>query len=293
MISSMTGFGRTQMEASGLSVLTEVRTLNSRSLDITVRLPKQHTEFEDGLRKQVARTLRRGRVEVFVQIETTDIESKAPHLNLRLARFYWQQLQELHRRLPGVDPPRLKHLLQVPYLFESSPTEIDREGLKTLLSQALSRTLDEVRAMRLVEGETLWQDLRERLQAIRRELAFVESQKDLILQAYQKRLQDRITEITGGMEPDGNRVLQEVACMAERSDINEEIVRLKSHLDQMEMLMASSNGADGRKLDFLAQELHREVNTIGSKTGDVGTIQAVVTMKSEIGKLKEQVQNVE
>jgi len=293
LICSMTAFGRTQLEVSGYSVLVEVRTLNSRNLDIVLRLPKQYTEFEDGLRKQITKYARRGRIEVFIQIESTDIENKAPRLNFRLARFYWEQLQELHRQLPGIDAPKLEHLIRIPYLFESGQAQFDREILKDLMNETLAQTLEQIHMMRIEEGKALTQDLLDRLREIRKELSFVESQKDVILEAYQKRLRDRIQEIMGGIEPDGNRVLQEVACLAERSDINEEIVRLKSHLDQIEGLLASSKMADGRRLDFLTQELHREVNTIGCKTTDLETVQAVVTMKSEIGKLKEQVQNVE
>lgn len=293
MICSMTAFGRTRMEASGFSVLVEVRTLNSRSLDFVLRLPKQYSEFEDAMRKQIAKSIRRGRVEVFVQIESTDVENKAPRIDFQLARFYWEQLEELHRKLPGTDAPKLKHLMHIPYIFESARSDYDSEALGALLSEALARTLEQIQQMRLQEGKALARDLSERLEAIRRELSFVESQKDVILEAYQKRLRERIQEIMGGIEPDGNRVLQEVACLAERSDINEEIVRLKSHLDQVESLLTGSKTADGRRLDFLIQEFHREVNTIGCKTADLDTIQAVVTMKSEIGKLKEQIQNVE
>jgi uncharacterized protein (TIGR00255 family) len=256
-------------------------------------MPKQYTEFEDGLRKQIAKTARRGRIEVFIQIESTDIENKTPRLNFRLARFYWEQLQELHRQLPGIDAPKLEHLMRIPYLFESSQNDYDRDLLKDLINEALAQTLEQTHSMRLEEGKALMRDLLDRLSEIRRELSFVESQKDVILEAYQSRLRDRIQEIMGGLEPDGNRVLQEIACLAERSDINEEIVRLKSHLGQIEELLSSSKMADGRRLDFLVQELHREVNTIGCKTADLEAIQAVVTMKSEIGKLKEQVQNVE
>lgn len=281
------------MEVSGYSALVEIRALNGRSLDIVLRLPKQYTEFEDILRKQIAQSAKRGRVEVFIQIESTDIKNKAPQLNFQLARFYWEQLQELHRQLPGIDAPKLEHLMRIPYLFESTQAEFDREILKDLLSEALAQALQQIHLMRLQEGKALMEDLLDRVKDIRRELSFVESQKDVILEAYQKRLTERIQEIMGGLEPDGNRVLQEVACLAERSDINEEIVRLKSHLDQMEGILTSSEMSDGRRLDFLAQELHREVNTIGCKTGDLETIQAVVTMKSEIGKLKEQIQNVE
>lgn len=274
-------------------MLVEVRTLNSRNLDIVFRLPKQYAEFEDPLRKQISPSLRRGRIEVFIQIESTDIENKTPRLNHRLARYYWAQLQELHRQLPETDVPKLEHLMRIPYLFESVQVEPDRETLKALLTEALAQTLEQIQVMRLQEGKALELDLANRLHALRQELSFVDSRKSALLEAYQKRLRDRIQEIMGGIEPDSNRVLQEIACLAERSDINEELVRFKSHLDQLEELLLGPTIAEGRRMDFLVQELLREANTIGSKASDLEVTQAVVTMKSEIGKLKEQVQNVE
>jgi uncharacterized protein (TIGR00255 family) len=289
----MTAFGRTQKEEAGYSVTVEVRTLNGRFLDIVLRLPKNYMEFEEPFRKRISQSIRRGRVEVFFQVETTDIKEKAPRINLPLARFYWEQLQELHRSLPGMDSPRLEHLMRVPYLYETREVEADREILKNILNGALGDTLDQVQRMRRQEGEALLQDCLARISSLRADRSLIESRKDVILDEYRRRLVDRIQEVLKEVEPDQNRLLQEVACVAERSDINEELVRLGSHLDQFHELLAGIKAADGRRLDFLAQELHREVNTIGCKTNDLDTVQAVVRMKSEIGKLKEQVQNIE
>lgn len=293
MISSMTAFGRTQKETSGYSITVEVRTLNGRGLDIVPRLPKNFLEFEDACRKLISQSLRRGRVEVFVQIESTSPELKAPRLNLSLARHYWEQLMELHRSLPTSAPPMLDSLLRVPYLFEAREDDPDRELIRELLTGALSEALERVRSMRQVEGESLRKDCLERLEVLARDLALIESRKDLVVLEYQQKIRDRIQELLSDTEIDENRLLQEVAYIAERADINEEIVRLKSHFDQLRELLSEQAPSDGRRLDFLAQELHREVNTIGSKTGDLETVQAVVRMKTEIGKVKEQVQNIE
>lgn len=192
-----------------------------------------------------------------------------------------------------MDPPKLKHLLSIPYIFESRKVEGDREVLRTVLAEAVTETLHQVHDMRCREGQALLQDCLNRLSSLRRDLSVIDGRKDLILEEYQQRLRDRIQELLGEVQVDENRILQEAACSAERSDINEEIVRLNSHFQQMEALLTAPKEADGRKLDFLTQELHREVNTIGCKTGDLEALQAVVRMKSEIGKLKEQVQNVE
>jgi uncharacterized protein (TIGR00255 family) len=293
LISSMTAFGRSQMEKLGFSIMVEIRALNSRHLDLSMRLPKNHVEFEDHCRKVIAQVTRRGRIEVTVQIETTDPQTKAPQLNMNLARFYWEQLQELHRRLPQTGPPKLDHLLNMPYLFEPFEMVVDRDALKTVLTEALHEALLQVHQMKVQEGSALLEDCLTRIALVRRELSSIENQQDRILAEYRERLRDRIQEFLGETQVDENRLLQEVALVAERSDINEEIVRLRHHLEQMEAFLNGAAAADGRKLDFLAQEMHREVNTLGSKTGDLGTIQAVITMKTEIGKLREQLQNVE
>lgn len=293
MIYSMTGFGRSQKENSGYSVAVEIRTLNGRALDIAVRMPRNHMEFEDLLRKQVAKSRRRGRVEIHVQVDATSPEQKAPHINVPMARFYWTQLRDLARELPGADQPRIGDLLQIPYIFTPPEMREEREILQEILAEALEEALQQADRMRCQEGEALNRDFLARITGIRGDLSLVDSRKDLILQEYGNRLRERVQELLGETPVDENRLLQEVACAAERADINEEVVRLASHLDQLEELLALENPVDGRQLDFIAQEMHREVNTMGSKTGDIEIIQAVLRMKGEIGKLKEQVQNIE
>lgn len=293
MIHSMTAYGRAQREEEGYSITVEIKALNGKFLDIAVRLPRNFLEFEEPLRKQIAQSIRRGRIEAHVQIESTAFTQKAPRVNAALARRYWDQLQALHRSLPGAEKPTLEALLRIPYIFETRETIEDRELLRELLTQTLAEALDQLIRSRALEGEALLQDLMTRLDLLRGDLALVESRKDLVLQEYQVRLRERMEELLKDVSVDETRMLQEIGYLAERSDINEELVRLQSHLDQLEELMVADGVCDGRRLDFLIQELHRESNTIGSKTNDLETVQAVVRMKSEIGKLKEQVQNVE
>jgi uncharacterized protein (TIGR00255 family) len=289
----MTAFARAKIEESGYAVVVEIKTLNGRNLDVVPRLNKNYSELEEIIRKNIPQLFRRGRVEVFVQIDPVAAELRAPQLNLQLARLYWNQLQDLHAALPSSDPPRLRDLLSIPHLFEASKEITDREVLENLLTNTLDDAARLVTEMRRKEGESLQRDCLERLAALRGELSAVEERKPQVFVEYQKRLRDRIKELIGEIDLDENRFLQEVAYLSERSDINEEIVRLKSHLQQFEELLMSAEPADGRRLDFLSQELHREVNTIGSKTGNLEIIQNIVRMKSEIGKLREQVQNVE
>jgi len=293
LIFSMTAFGRVQQEESGYALTVEVKTLNSRNLDIVVRVAKNYSDLEETIRKQVSQSFRRGRIEIFVQIEPTSVEQKMPDINIEIARLYWQQLQDLHAQLPASDVPKLRDLLGIPYLFDTKKEIVDRDTLKSILNSALAEVILQVVDMRTKEGGALLQDCQDRLSVLNQELSLVAQRKQEVLLEYQSRIRDRIKELLGETEVDENRLLQEVAYFAERSDINEEIVRLQSHLNQFDELLRSSEPADGRRLDFLTQELHREVNTIGSKTGDLETIQSIVRMKGEIGKLREQVQNIE
>lgn len=296
MIVSMTAYGRGQVEQSGYRISVDLRAVNGRYLDIIVRLPKHYLELEDRTRKEISRHTRRGRVEVSGQIEPLSVPDRAPRINLSLARFYWRQLQELRLAIPTLDAPNLAHLLQLPNLFETKETGLDLDLLQDLFDQALGIALDGFNNMRRIEGEALTRDIRERIETLRSDLGQIHEAKAQMLPAYQQRLRNRIQELLaqpGDLQLDQNRLLQELALFAERSDINEEVVRIDSHLEQLTGLLDATEPAEGRQLDFLTQELLREVNTIGSKANDLNISRTVVRMKSEIGKLKEQVQNVE
>jgi uncharacterized protein (TIGR00255 family) len=289
----MTGFGRSRKEGAGYTISVEMRALNARQLDISVRIPKNFLEFEDLCRKLIAKRIRRGRIDAFIQIESTDVRQKAPHISLELAQYYWSQLQEIHREIVRSERPSLDHLLRVPHIYEMPEAVIDSEAIKELISSAMSEALGQVLGMRALEGETLLRDFMDRLAALRDDLSVVASRREAVIQEYRTRLQERMKQLLGGTEPDENRLLQEIAFIIDRADINEEIVRLGSHLGQVESILTGAKPADGRRLDFLIQELHREASTIGSKTTDLDTVQVVVRMKTEIGKLKEQAQNIE
>ena len=293
MIHSMTGFGRSRKEGAGYTISVEMRALNAKQLDISVRIPKNFFEFEDLCRKLIAKRIRRGRIDAFIQIESTDVRQKSPHISLELAQYYWSQLQEIHREIVRSERPSLDHLLRVPHIYEMPEAVIDSEAIKELISSAMSEALGQVLGMRALEGETLLRDFMDRLAVLRDDLSVVVSRREAVIEEYRARLHDRMKQLLGGMEPDENRLLQEIAFIIDRADINEEIVRLGSHLGQVEAALTSEKPADGRRLDFLIQELHREASTIGSKTTDLDTVQVVVRMKTEIGKLKEQAQNIE
>jgi uncharacterized protein (TIGR00255 family) len=289
----MTGFGRSRKEEGGYTVSVEMRALNAKQLDISIRIPKTFFEFEDLCRKLIAKKVRRGRIDAFLQIESTDIRQKAPHISLELVRYYWSQLQEIHRDIEGSEGPTLDHLLRIPHIYETPEPLIDFEGLQDLVSLAVSEALDQVIRMRTLEGEALLRDFLERLATLKDDLSMVASRREAVIEEYRTKLHERIKQLLGGTDPDENRLFQEIAFILDRADINEEIVRLGSHLEQVRSILTGAKQADGRRLDFLIQELHREATTIGSKTTDLDIVQTVVRMKTEIGKLKEQAQNIE
>ncbi|HYA40516.1 MAG TPA: YicC/YloC family endoribonuclease [Syntrophobacteraceae bacterium] len=293
MIQSMTGFGRSRKEEGDYAVSVEMRALNARQLDISVRIPKNFLEFEDLCRKLIAERVRRGRIDALVQIECTDIRGKAPHISMELARYYWTQLKQIHLDIQSSEALSLDHLLRIPHIYETPEPVIDSEAIRKLISSAMSEALDQVIRMRTLEGESLLRDFMDRLGALRNDLSMLASRREAVIEEYKTKLHERIKQLLGGAEPDESRLLQEIAFIIDRADINEEIVRLGSHLEQIQSILTGAKQADGRRLDFLIQELHREAATIGSKTTDLDAVQAVVRMKTEVGKLKEQAQNVE
>jgi uncharacterized protein (TIGR00255 family) len=293
LIRSMTAFGREQREDQGQRITVEVRALNSRNLDVALRFPKNCLELEDQTRKAISERFQRGRIEVYVQVEAVAVEQKAGRVNLSLARHYWEQLRLLSNELSDMDPPGLQHLLHFPDIFETSGNGVDPVALTPLLAPAVGAALDALDDMRRREGQALVDDLRKRLVTLAEAIAAVEARRTVTVSEYQQRLRDRLQELLGNVQLDEERLMVELAVFAERSDITEEIVRARSHLEQFQQLLQGNEPAPGRKLDFLSQELHREITTIGSKANDLIISQTVVAMKSEIAKVREQVQNIE
>lgn len=293
MIHSMTAFGRAQQEGQGYRVTVEVRALNSRNLDVVLRFPRNCLELEDQTRKRIAQRIQRGRVEVHVQMEPVAVDQKANRVNVTLARHYWEQLQQLTAELPGSNAPTLEHLLRFADIFESATNGVDPASQEPLLNSAVLAALDALDQMRTREGRTLVEDLLPRVTWMNDAVSRVEARRADAVADYQQRLRERLQELLGNVQLDEDRLMQELAIFADRSDITEEIVRARSHLEQMQRLLQGSEPAPGRKLDFLTQELHREITTIGSKANDLEISQTVVQMKSEIAKLREQVQNIE
>lgn len=292
MIKSMTGYGRGEWQGDGKRVEVEGRSFNHRFCDILVRLPRRLTPLEAQARKLVGQRFSRGRIEVSVQInDSAEVEQKL-ELDLALAKDYYRALKALQEDLGIPGEIRLEMLSAFKEIFARKEVETDLEKEWAFLQGVLEEALNGVEGMRRDEGLALREDFLNRLQTIERMLQDVGSWAPLALRTCRDRLTARVKELSGGLEVNGDRLAQEVAYLAERSDITEELVRIRSHLNQFREMLDRPEPV-GRKLEFLLQEINREANTIGSKASDAGIAQAVVEIKSELEKMREQVQNVE
>lgn len=291
---SMTGYGRRLISRDGREITVEVKTVNHRFLDLSLRLPRALSFAEDAVRKQVGQSLRRGHADVNVNYLNLRQDAREVRLDEGLARQYQEALKKLRSAAHKGDTLRDEDVAWIaaqPDVLQVTVREEDQEAVLSLLSEALSQALSDVIAMRGREGDALRDDLKLHLNEtarLREEIAQLAPRVPLI---YREKLLARLKEL-GVQEIDPQRLAQEAALMADRCAIDEELSRLESHIGQMRKAL-ETEGEIGRRLDFLTQELNREVNTIGSKAADAEITRLVVAAKSEIEKLREQVQNVE
>lgn len=293
MIRSMTAFGSGDVEKGDTRYTAEVRTLNHRHRDMVLRLMKTHQSLEEGLRGLISSRIPRGRIEVSFQIEKTgetlpyDVE-----LNLTLAEAYLRVFRQLADHA-GVDAKMpLESLLNIKDIILIKPETTDLAAIGEGFQEALNRALDTLDEMKVREGRAILTDFNERLDRLEAHVDAIHVQAPQLTEAYRERVTEKLTDMLDGAPLDENRLVQEVALLAERSDITEETVRIRSHLSQFREYL-SMDDAVGRRLDFLIQELHREVNTLGVKAADSAISKRVVEMKAELEKLREQVQNIE
>jgi uncharacterized protein (TIGR00255 family) len=291
----MTGYGRAEAVLGGRKYVVEIKSLNHRYLELSLRIPANLLPLEMEIKKKINEQLIRGKIDITIRRETySGIEgSRLLEVNLPLVKNYYDlliQLKDLFNLKEDITLDMMAGLKDVFISLETLEDEITVlwEGLAGVLSNAIAALID----MRQKEGEVLGQDLKARLYLINEHLDEIDARAPQIVLEYQKRLVARIRELMDGMVIDESRLSQEVAIMAEKSDITEEIVRFRSHIKQF-FEMLKSPEAMGRKVDFLIQEMNREVNTIGSKSNDAEVSCHVIEIKSELAKLREQVQNLE
>jgi uncharacterized protein (TIGR00255 family) len=293
MIASMTGFGRGFAQQDGIAATVELRSVNNRYVDVSARLPQRLSAHETDVQTRLKDAFERGRIKVQVQIEKADAVDLSVRVDREAARAYGQLLEEA-RQAAGLDAPvRLADVLRYGDVFtsaEADPEETER--LWTVVQQALDAAIAALRTMRLDEGRALLDDLSARIDAIDALLVRVEERAPDRIGEARERLRERLDELMDDARIDPERLEQEIAIVADKLDVTEECVRLHSHLNLFREALANDD-AVGRKLNFITQEIHREVNTIGSKANDPEIARYAVQMKEEVEKIREQVQNVE
>lgn len=294
MIKSMTAYGRGEVEALGQKWVVELRSLNHRFLEMSLNLPKRLWAMEDQVRKLIKSRINRGRVEMQLTWESLGEKSLTLRLDQNLVREVRSVLADLQAAGEVQEPLRLDHFLRFADLLVTKEGEIQElEESWEAVSQAISQALEILDAMRRTEGAALAADLAAHLEALRRESARIAEQAVRLPELWREKVSTRLAEVLQEAGPlDESRLAQEVALMAERRDLSEELTRLESHVSQFQQAL-ESQGTVGRKMEFLLQEMLREVNTIGSKAGDLLISQAVLEIKGTLERLREQVQNIE
>ncbi len=288
----MTGYGKGEGETRLGKLVVEARSINHRFCDINLRLPKRLALFEGKIKEAIRSRVSRGRIDLSVKLDGLGGEKVQLQIDEGLAEQYVQALLELKNKFHLKDDITLELLAGAKDLITAKEEPGEMEAYWQEIVPILNRSLDEMDGMKGSEGEMLSRDLQRRLEWILQQLEEIEALIPSRMEAYQNRLRGRLQSLLGGFEIDPIRFQQEIAFLAERTDVTEEIVRAKSHLNQFKLLFHEKESV-GRKMDFLTQEIHREVNTISSKANDADISQKVVGIKSELEKIREQVLNIE
>lgn len=292
MIRSMTGYGRGQQLLHGRSITVEIRSVNHRYFEFSCRTPRGCAFLEDRLKRTLQQAISRGKVEVSLTLQTVESRGGAVAVDHALAGQYLTALRALAAEYGLTDDLTLSTVARLPDLFTVCRGEEDEEELAADVLSVLQEALDRFVAMREAEGERLRADVLSRLFMLEEHLAFVEERSPQTVAEYRARLTAKLNELLGGAVADEARILTEAAIVADRLAVDEETVRLHSHIAQLRGILDCAEPV-GRKLDFLVQEMNRETNTIGSKCSDTAIAGHVVEMKSEIEKIREQIQNIE
>ncbi len=292
MVKSMTGYGRAREMRNGRDITVEVRSVNNRYLDCTVKMPRAYIFAEDRMKARVQQAISRGKVDVFVTIDASAADEAVVAVNEPLARGYYEALTRLKTMfsLPGEVTPEV--LAKFPDVLAITKAEEDVEAIAADICAVLDDALAAYNDMRAVEGEKLAADVAGRVTTIETVVGRVEERSPQTVAAYRQRLEAKMQEVLQSTTIDESRILTEAAIFADKIAVDEETVRLRSHIAQLRAMLASDEPV-GRKLDFLIQEVNRECNTIGSKCSDLTIAQDVVNMKAEVEKIREQVQNME
>ena len=292
MIKSMTGYGRARRMLHNRDITVELRSVNNRYLDCTVKMPRMYIFAEDAVKSRVQQSVSRGKVDVFITVDASAADVAKVAVNRELAAQYAAALEELSEVCGTQASVTPETLARFPDVLTVTKADEDLETVSADLCQVLDEALEAYHAMRAVEGEKLAADISGRLDAIEAYTAQVEQRSPETVAEYRQKLTARMQEVLQSTTIDPQRILTEAAIYADKVAVDEETVRLRSHVSQLRTMLGSDEPM-GRKMDFLIQEVNRESNTIGSKCNDVAIAQVVVGLKAEVEKMREQVQNVE
>ena len=292
MIRSMTGYGRAVQTIDGREITVELRSVNNRYLDCTVKLPRMFSFAEDSVKNRVKAAVSRGKVDVYIGVNAVQTADVQVAVNRPVFESYLAALRQIETEYGVRDDVTVMSLARLPDVFSVEKTQEDEQKLTQDILSVAEEAISRYNAMRETEGAALEADLRGRAATILERVALVEQRSPATVAEYRERLRQKMQEVLQNTAIDEGRILQEAAIYADRIAVDEETVRLRSHLAQLGDML-TKGGAIGRKLDFLLQELNRETNTIGSKCNDLELSNIVVDMKAELEKIREQTQNIE
>lgn len=292
MIRSMTGFGRCSLALENMDILAEVRSVNHRYLELNVRLPHAYNYLEDKLKKLVQQKASRGKIDISLSIQLHGTDGLEVDVNRELAESYLRALKCANESLSLTDDLTLASIMRFPDIFTVRKVQLEEEAVWMAVQPAITEAVQKFAAMRAEEGQRLREDLSSRLDTLENMVSQVEVLAPETVNRYYDKLYTKLSELLGDREIDESRIVTEAAVFADKVAVDEETVRLRSHIAQFRSLLELDEPV-GRKLDFLVQEMNREVNTTGSKSQDITITRLVVDMKSEIEKIREQIQNIE
>lgn len=293
MIRSMTSFGRSNSEEGKKRVFTvEMKSVNSRYLDVNIRMPKSIISLEEEIRKMISNSLNRGKVDVFINIKNYNEGAGVPKVDINLAQGYLQCLKEIEEKLNIKNDISVMQIARFPEVITMIEEEDKIDEIWEELKPLISSSLDMMINMREVEGEKLKEDILIKINQIEDLVSKVEEFADSIPKIFKQKLEERLKDLLGNVEVDENRIATEVCILADKATVDEEIIRLNSHINQVRETL-KLNEPIGRKLDFIVQEMNRETNTIGSKSSDIKMTNIVIDIKNILEKIREQVQNIE
>ncbi len=288
----MTGFGKSELTQDGRKISVEMKSVNNRFLDINIRQPRFMLAYEETVRKFLKERLTRGRIDVFINYSSEREDSKEVRVDIGLVSAYLRTGRQIAEMAGIENDLTVSQIMRMPDAVNYEEKEDDAAAIERLLLEVLGRAVTELQAARTREGEVLKKDISKRLEMLTGIAGEINAKEKTVVEEYRQKLKDRLNELMQNATLDDQRLAQEVAIYADKANITEEIVRIKSHVKQF-FKLAEEQTAQGRNMDFIVQELNREFNTIGSKSQDTGIVNAVLAAKGEVEKIREQIQNIE